>query len=115
MTELHIAYMYEKYLENLASDVTSLSIPDQYGITAVHYATYQPENLCILVSIVEQRDMLSLLVRQDRKGASCGQTRSAKIIVAYYTSVNMQNSDGDIPLHLCIKGRYITAKMTLLL
>ena len=115
MTELHIACMgrYEEKVRNLASDITSLSTPDQYGITAIHYATFQPENLSILVSIAEQRNMLSLLVRQDGRGntplhyaASCGHTRSVKLLTPYYKSVNVQNSDGDTALHLSIKSSY---------
>ena len=115
MTELHIACMErdEEKVRNLASDITSLSIPDQYGITAVHYATFQPENLGILVSIAEQRNMLSLLVLVDGRGntplhyaASCGCIKSVQILVSYYKSVNIQNSDGDTPLHLSIKSSY---------
>ena len=113
MTELHIACMGrdEEKVRNLASDITSLSTPDQYGITAVHYATFQPENLPILVNIAEQRDtcMLSLLVREDGRGntplhyaAASGCTES----VSYYKSVNIHNSDGDTPLHLSIKSSY---------
>ena len=113
MTELHIACMGrdEERVKNLASDISSLSAPDRYGITAVHYATYQPEILSILVSIAKQKNMLSLLVRQDERGntplhyaASCGFTRSVKFLIPYYESVNMQNSDGDTPLHLSIKS-----------
>ena len=115
MTELHIACMGrdEERVKNLASDISSLRTPDQYGITAVHYATYQPENLNILVSIAKQKNMLSLLVRQDERrntplhyAASCGFTRSVKFLISYYESVNMQNSDGDTPLHLSIKSSY---------
>ena len=115
MTELHIACMGrdEEKVRNLASDVTSLSTPDQYSITALHYATFQPENLNILVSIAEQRNMLSLLVLVDRRGntplhyaASCGCIKSVQILVSYYKSVNIQNSDGDTPLHLSIKSSY---------
>jgi len=115
MTELHIACMGrdEEKVRNLASDITSLSTPDQYGITAVHYATFHPENLSILVSIAEQRNMLSLLVVVDGRGytplhyaASCGCIKSVQILVSYYKSVNIQNSDGDTPLHLSIKSSY---------
>ena len=115
MTELHIASMGRRKtkVRSLASDIKSLSISDQYGITAVHYATFQPENLSILVSIAEQRNMLSLLVRQDERGntplhyaASCGRTKSVQILVSYCKSVNIQNSDGDTPLHLSIKSSY---------
>ena len=115
MTELHIACMGrdEEKVRNLASDIISLSIPDQYGITALHYATFQPENLGILVSIAEQRNMLSLLVVMDGRGntplhyaASCGCIKSVQILVSYYKSVNIQNSDGDTPLHLSIKSSY---------
>ena len=115
MTELHIACMErdEEKVRNLASDITSLSTPDQYGITALHYATFQPENLIILVSIAEQRNMLSLLVLVDGRGntplhyaASCGCIKSVQILVLYYKSVNIQNSDGDTPLHLSIKSSY---------
>ena len=115
MTELHIACMGrdKEKVKNLASDITSLSTPDQYGITAVHYATCQPKNLHILVSIAEQKHRLSLLVRQDGRGntplhyaASCGRTKSVKSLVSYYKSVDMQNSDGDTPLHLFIKSSY---------
>ena len=120
ITELHIACMGrdEEKVRNLASDITSLSIPDQYGITAVHYATYQPENLRILVSIVQQRSVLSLLVRQDRRGstplhyaASCGLQKSVQILVLYYKSVNIQNSDGDTPLHLSIRSCYCNSNL----
>ena len=115
MTELHIACMGrdEEKVRVLASDITSISIPDQYGITAVHYATYQPKNLRILVSIAEQKHRLSLLVRQDGRGntplhyaASCGRKKSVKSLMSYYKFVDMQNSDGDTPLHLSIKSSY---------
>ena len=115
MTELHIACMGrdEERVKNLASDISSLGTPDQYGITAVHYATFQPEILSILVSIAKQKNMLSLLVRQDERGntplhyaTSCGFTRSVTFLIPYYESVNMQNSDGDTPLHLSIKSSY---------
>ena len=115
MTELHIACMGrdEEKVRNLAGDITSLSIPDQYGITAVHYATFQPENLRILVSIAERRDMLSVLVREDGKGntplhyaALSGCIKSVMILVSYYKSVNMHNSNGDTPLHLSILSNY---------
>ena len=115
MTELHIACMGrdEEKARNLASDIISLSTPDQYGITAVHYATCQPKNLSILVSIAEQKHRLSLLVGMDCRGntplhyaASCGCIKSVQILVSYYNSVNVQNSDGDTPLHLSIKSTY---------
>ena len=108
MTELHIACMGrdEEKARNLASDIISLSTPDQYGITAVHYATCQPKNLSILVSIAEQKHRLSLLVGMDCRGntplhyaASCGCIKSVQILVSYYNSVNVQNSEGDTPLH----------------
>ena len=115
MTELHIACMEkdEEKVRVLASDITSFSTPDQYGITAVHYATCQPENLCILVSIAEQKHMLSLFVRQDERrntplhyAASSGHIKSVQSLVSYYKSVNMRNLDGDTPLHLSIKSGY---------
>ena len=107
-------------MRNLASDITYLSTPDQYGITAVHYATYQPGNLSILISTAEQRNMLSLLVRQDGRGntplhyaASCGCTKSVQILVSYYKYVNIQNSDGDTPLHLSIKSSHCSYNLVL--
>ena len=119
MTKLHLACILEdeEKVRNLASDITSLSTPDQFGITAVHYATYQPNNLSILLSILnsisKQKDVLSLLVRQDKRGntplhyaALCGCTISVRILVSYYSSVNIQNADGDTPLHLSIKSNY---------
>ena len=115
MTELHIACMRrdEEKVRNLAGDITSLSTPDQYGITAVHYATFQPEHLRILVSIAERRDMLSVLVREDGKGntplhyaALSGCIKSVMILISYYKSVNMHNSNGDTPLRLSILSNY---------
>jgi len=55
----------EDEVRNLAIDITSLNIPDHYGITSLHYATYQPENLSTLVSIAKQENMLSLFFNQD--------------------------------------------------
>ena len=115
MTKLHIACMRrdEEKVRNLAGDINSLSNPDKYGITAVHYATFQPENLRILVSIAERRNMLSVLEREDGKGntplhyaALSGCIKSVMILVSYYKSVNMHNSNGDTPLRLSILSNY---------
>ena len=98
------------------SESTLVNKPDQHGITAMHYASFdEPKILSIIINVIKE-DNGMLFNSQDKNGntplhfaiiGSCGE--SVRILLkAPVVNINLVNCKGETPLHIACKQHEIS-------
>ena len=120
LSELHAACITgeeEKVKAALSnSESTLVNKPDQHGITAMHYASFdEPKILSIIISVIQEDNGMPFN-SQDKNGnaplhfaviGSCAE--SVRILLkAPVVNINLVNCKGETPLHIACKQNEIS-------